>query len=93
MSDVQQAVLIKRMDRLEESNQRLEEGNLRLEESNRRIEQAIIGDAEIGHTGLVDRVKSHGIRIRRLETYVIWMSGAAAFGCLAYNCLKDLIFK
>jgi hypothetical protein len=88
-----QTNLIRRIDRLEGSNQRLEESNSRLEESSKRIEQAIIGDAEMGHTGLVDRVKSHGVRIRRLETYVIWMSGAAAFAALAYNCFKDLIFK
>jgi len=43
----------------------------------KRIENALVGDKNLGHRGLVHQVTDHDRRISALERGVLWLGGAA----------------
>ena len=61
------------------------------------IKLALVGDASMGHVGLVSRVKSHSDRIKRLESLALYCSCASTLIAILWMAfgaeLKTAVFS
>jgi hypothetical protein len=66
---------------------------IQLRDDVREIRLALLGNEDVGHVGLVSRVKDHDARLKHIEKYVMYVGGGIAVIAFLFELTKDRFFK